>query len=359
MIEEENVMSAFENIDYRSDTVTLPTEEMLEAIRHTNLGDDVFREDQTVNRLEQLAAEKMGKEAALLVTSGTQANLISLMSNSNRGKLVILEAESHIYWYEAGGISIIAGLFPWPLKSAFGILDPEDVEAAIRPRNIHFPEPSLICIENTHNRHGGIIINPHQIEAISEVTHKHDLKLYMDGARIFNAAVALKVDVKEFTKHVDNLMFCLSKGLCCPVGSLLVGTSDFIERSRKFRKVLGGGMRQAGIIAAPGIVALERMIDRLEEDHRNARRLAERIAKIKGIQIDLNRVQTNIVCFDITDLGTSSELFVSKLKENGILALTLTENKVRMVTHRGIEEEHIEKAIAVIENISNEFQRSL
>jgi threonine aldolase len=352
-------MFAFENIDYRSDTVTLPTEEMLEAIRHAELGDDVFREDPTVNRLEQLAAEKMGKENALLVTSGTQANLISLMSNSNRGKLVILEAESHIYWYEVGGISMIAGLLPWPVKSAFGALDPKDVEAAIRPRNIHFPEPALICIENTHNRHGGTIIKPYQIEAIREVAHKHGLNLYMDGARIFNAAVALKVDVKEFTKHVDNLMFCLSKSLCCPVGSLLVGTSDFIERARKLRKVLGGGMRQAGIIAAPGIVALERMIDRLEEDHRNARRLAEGIAKIEGIQIDLNRVQTNMVCFDISGLGISTELFVSKLKENGILALPLTENKVRMVTHRGIEEEHIKKSVAVIENISNELNHEL
>ena len=354
-------MFVFENIDYRSDTVTLPTDEMLEAIRQAKLGDDVFREDSTVNRLEQLAAEKMGKEAALLVSSGTQANLISLMSNCNRGKLVILEAESHIYWYEVGGISMIAGLFPWPVKSIFGILDPKDVEAAIRPSNIHFPEPGLICIENTHNRHGGTIINPHQIEAISEVAHNRarGLKLYMDGARIFNAAVALKVDVKEFTKHVDNLMFCLSKSLCCPVGSLLVGTSDFIERSRKFRKVLGGGMRQAGIIAAPGIVALERMIDRLEEDHRNARSLAKGIAKIEGIQIDLNRVQTNMVYFDITGLGISTDLFVSKLKENGILALPLTENKMRMVTHRGIEKEHIKKSVEVIENISNEFQQSL
>ena len=344
-----------EIIDLRSDTVTLPTEEMLDAIRHAELGDDVFGEDPTVNRLEKLAAERMGKEAALLVTSGTQANLISLMSNTKRGELVILEAEAHIYWYEVGGISLIAGLLPWPVKSRFGALDPEDVEAAIRPRNIHFPEPSLICLENTHNRHGGTIITPDQIKAISEVAQAHDLKLYMDGARIFNAAVALKIDVKEFTKHVDNLMFCLSKSLCCPIGSLLVGTREFVERSRKLRKVLGGGMRQAGIIAAPGIVALERMIDRLEEDHRNARRLAEGIAKIDGIQIDLSCVQTNMVCFDISGWGIADDLFLSKLKQKGILALTLAENKVRMVTHRGIEKEHVEKTIAVIESISKEM----
>jgi len=352
-------MLAIDNDDYRSDTVTIPTEEMLEAIRHAELGDDVFKEDPTVNRLEQLAAERMGKEAALLVTSGTLANLISLMSNSKRGELVILEAESHIYWYEVGGISMIAGLLPLPLKSSSGALDPKDVEAAIRPKNIHFPETSLICIENTHNRHGGTIIRPDQIQAISEVSKTYGLKLYMDGARIFNAAVALKVNVKEFTKHVDNLMFCLSKSLSCPVGSLLVGTSNFIERARKLRKVLGGGMRQAGIIAAPGIVALDRMIDRLEEDHRNARHLAEGIAKIEGIKIDLNRVQTNIVYFDISNLGISAELFTSKLKESGILALSLDKNKVRMVTHRGIEKEHIKKAIAAIEKISKELHNDL
>jgi threonine aldolase len=344
-------MSLDDNIDFRSDTVTLPTEEMLEAIRYAELGDDVFREDPTVNRLEQLSAEKMGKEAALLVTSGTQANLISLMSNSNPGELVILESESHIFWYEVGGISKIAGLLPWPVKSAFGALNPKDIEDAIHPRDIHFPEPAIICIENTHNRHGGTIITPVQIKAINEVARQHNLRFYMDGARIFNAAVALKIDVKEITKYVDNLMFCLSKSLCCPIGSLLVGTNDFIEKARKIRKVLGGGMRQAGIIAAPGIVALEKMIDRLEEDHKNARRLAEGVSKIEGIQIDLNRVQTNIVCYDVSDLGLSAELFVMKLKENGILALPMNEKTVRMVTHRGIEIEHIEKSIGVFENI--------
>ena len=341
-----------EIIDFRSDTVTLPTGKMLEAIRHAELGDDVFREDSTVNRLEKLAAERMGKEAALLVTSGTQANLISLMSNTKRGSLIILEAESHIYWYEVGGISMIAGLLPWPVKSPWGALNPQDVEAAIQPKNIHFAEPAVICIENTHNRHGGTIISPEQIKALNEVAHSHGLKLYMDGARIFNAAIGLKVDVKEFTKHVDNLMFCLSKSLCCPIGSMLVGTCEFIEKARKLRKVLGGGMRQAGIIAAPGIVALEKMISRLEEDHRNARYLAKGINETSRIQIDLSRVQTNIVCFEVGDLNLSAELFVSKLKENGILALTLGNKKVRMVTHKGIEEEHVKKAIAVIEKIT-------
>jgi len=349
-------MSTKEVIDLRSDTVTLPTEEMLEAIRHAKLGDDVFGEDPTVNRFEEMAAEKMGKEAALLVTSGTQANLVSLMSNTRRGELVILEAEAHMYWYEVGGISAIAGLLPWPLKSPLGALDPKDVEAAIRPKNIHFPEPALICVENTHNRHGGTVITPDQIRAISDVAKAHGLRLYMDGARIFNAAVALKVDVKEFTRHVDNLMFCLSKGLSCPVGSVVVGTQEFIDKARKIRKVLGGGMRQAGIIAAPGIIALEKMIDRLEEDHRNAKRLAEGLAKIEGISVNLDMVQTNMVLFDVSGLGVADEQFLSKLKENGVLALTNAKNKVRLVTHRGIEKEHIEKALTAIENVSKELR---
>jgi threonine aldolase len=280
------------------------------------------------------------------------------MSNTNRGELVILEAESHIYWYEVGGISMIAGLLPWPVKSHLGVLNPEDVDAAIRLDNIHFPKPSLICLENTHNRHGGTIITPDQIRVVSEVAQTHGLKLYLDGARIFNAAIALRTDVKEFTKYVDNLMFCLSKGLCCPVGSLLVGSDEFIERSRKLRKVLGGGMRQAGIIAAPGIIALESMIDRLEEDHRHARHLAEGIAKISGIQIDLNCVQTNIICFDISGLGTTASFFISKLKQEGIFALALDEKKVRVVTHKGIEKEHVEKSVGVIESVSNELHRS-
>jgi len=342
-------------IDLRSDTVTLPTEEMLEAIRHAELGDDVFREDPTVNRLEEMAAERTDKEAALLVTSGTQANLVSLMSNTKRGELVILEAEAHMYWYEVGGISALAGLQPWPLKSQFGALDPKAVEDAIRPRNIHFPEPALVCVEDTHNRHGGTVITPQQLQALSTVTKAHGLRLYMDGARIFNAAVALKVNVQELTQHVDNLMFCLSKGLSCPVGSVVVGTREFIEKARKMRKVLGGGMRQAGIIAAAGIVALETMIDRLAEDHANAKRLANGIAKVEGIAVDMERVQTNMVLLDISGLGVTDEVFLSKLQNKGVFALTTAKNKVRLVTHRGIEREHIETAVDAIAKTADEL----
>jgi len=349
-------MQAGKFVDLRSDTVTLPTEEMLEAIRHAELGDDVYGEDPTVNRLEEMAAAKMGKEAGLLVASGTQANLVSLMSNAQRGELVILESESHMNWYEVGGISSIAGLMPWPVRSQYGALDPKDVKAAIRPENIHFPEPALVCVENTHNRHGGTVVTPAQLQMINEVAHGNGLKLYMDGARIFNAAVALNVDVKELAKHVDNLMFCLSKGLCCPVGSVVVGSREFIKKARKVRKVLGGGMRQAGIIAAAGIVALEKMVDRLEEDHRNAKRLAEGISKVEGICIDLTRVQTNMVLLDTSGLRVADEVILSKLKREGILASKLANNKLRLVTHMGIEKEHVEDAIDVVVRVADDIR---
>ena len=342
-----------EFVDFRSDTVTLPTQEMLEAINTSSLGDDVFREDETVNKLEKLTAERMGKEAALLVSSGTQANLVSLISNTQRGNLVILEEQSHIYWYEAGGISSIAGLQPWPVKSSFGAFDPLDLEKAIKQKDIHFADPALICIENTHNRHGGTIITPEQLKKISEIAHSHELKLYMDGARIFNASVALKKNVKEFTKHVDNMMFCLSKGLCCPIGSVIVGSYDFIEKARKIRKVLGGGMRQAGIIAAPGIVALEKMVDRLEDDHKNARILAEELNEMSGINVDLLRVQTNIVNFEISSSIMSTDEFLSRLNKAGILALELGANRIRMVTHHGIDEGQVKKTIEIIKKITN------
>jgi threonine aldolase len=349
-------METMKFIDLRSDTVTLPTDEMLEAIKAAELGDDVFAEDSTVNKLEMMAAKKLGKEAALLVPSGTQANLVSLLSNTKRGSLVILEAESHIYWYEVGGLSAIAGLLPWPIKGNLGVLDPEDVEAAMRPKNIHFPETSLICIENTHNRYGGAIVTPDQIKAISEVARTSGLKLYMDGARIFNAAVALKRDVKDFTKHVDNLMFCLSKGLSCPIGSIVVGTDEFIEKARKNRKILGGGMRQAGIIAAPGIIALEKMIDRLKEDHTNARALAEGLAQINGISIDLKTVQTNIVHFGVDKLPVTSDQFASKLREKGVLVLPRDKRTLRMVTHRGIDREDIDKTLNIIDSVAKELR---
>ncbi len=345
-----------EIIDLRSDTVTLPTEEMLEAIRNADLGDDVFGEDPLVNRLEEMASQKMGKESALLVPSGTMANLVSVMTNTRRGDCVILEADSHIYWYEAGGISAIAGVLPWPIRGVLGAMDPNDVEAAIKSENVHFPRNTLVCIENTHNRAGGTIVSPSRIRAISEIAHAHELNLYMDGARIFNAAVALNIDIKEFTKHVDSLMFCLSKGLSCPIGSVIVGNEEFIARARKNRKIVGGGMRQAGVIAAPGIIALEKMVDRLAEDHRNAAILGKGLSRIDGISINLKTVQTNMALFEIKDLGIRADVFLKKMKEHGLLALSHGPGNIRLVTHRGIEREHIEKALDVISELADEIR---
>jgi len=344
-------------VDLRSDTVTLPTEEMLEAIRHAELGDDVYREDPTVNRLEELAAEKMGKEWALLVTSGTQANLVSLMSQTKRGDEVILEAEAHMYYYEVGSMSALGGVMPRTIKGKMGVLDPGDVENAIRPKNIHCPETTLICIENTHNRAGGTCWSPRQIKAVSDVAKAHNIRLYMDGARVFNAAVAQGIDVKRLTEPVDSLMFCLSKGLSAPVGSLVVGSQEFIDKARRVRKMLGGGMRQAGIIAAPGIIALEKMVDRLKDDHRNARILAEGLAKLEGISINMETVQTNIVILDVHGLGVTSDQFIAKLKEQGVKASNYGKTLVRMVTHRGIEREDIQYALTATENVVKEMRK--
>lgn len=346
-------------VDLRSDTCSLPTEEMLEAITQAELGNDSFREDPTVNKLEALAAEKLGKESALLVASGTMANLVSLMTFTNGGDEVIVEAMAHMYYNEGRGISSLARVFTRPIKGYLGALDPRDVENATRPtahRPHDQPRTTLVCIENTHNNYGGTVIRPEQIKAIHEVTEAYGLKLYMDGARIFNAAVALGVDVCEFTKHVDAMMFCLSKGLSAPVGSLIVGSDEFIEKARWTRQEVGGVMRQAGIIAAPGIVALEKMIDRLKDDHRNARILAEGLVRLDGISINMETVQTNIVYLDTSGLGVDSSQFVSTLKEQGILSKTRGRTVVRMVTYRGIEEEDIRYALTVIEDVANELR---
>lgn len=343
-------------VDLRSDTVTLPTVEMLNAIRSTQLGDDCLGEDPTVNKLEDLAAEKMGKEDALLVTSGTQANLVSVMANTRRGDQIIVEEEAHIYYYEGRGICDLAGVLTKTLKGKFGVFNPEDLENAIRPKTLFFPTTTLACIENTHNRAGGTIIEPNQIEALHKVTEAHGLKLHMDGARIFNAAVALKIDVKEFTKHVDSMMFCLSKGLSAPIGSIVVGDRDFIERTRSARKILGGGLKQAGIITVAGIVAIEKMVDRLEEDHVNARILAEELSKIDGISIDLKTVQTNIVKFDVQGLGIDSDTFISKLSEKSVKSSKLGKTLARMVTHRGITKKDVEYSINAVKTIVEELQ---
>lgn len=330
-------------VDLRSDTFTLPTQEMMQAIQTAELGDDVFREDPTVNKLEDIAAQKVGKESALFVTSGTQANVVCLLTHTHRGDEVIMEAQSHTYLYEVGAMAALGGLMAYPIPGDNGVLNPEDVKKAIRGSDIHFPVTRLVCIENTHNNAGGTVITPEQIKAIADVV-KPDIKMHLDGARVFNAAIALNTDAKKITKAFDSVMFCLSKGLSAPVGSMVCGSEEFIERARKTRKMLGGGMRQAGILAACGIVALEKMIDRLKDDHKNARKLAEGLSHVNGIRIDLDTVQTNIVIFNVSALGGSRK-FIEALEKKGVKCLARDEDHVRMVTHRMISEEDIDTAL--------------
>lgn len=334
-------------IDLRSDTVTQPTPEMLQAIISAQVGDDCSREDPTVNRLEAMAASRLGKEAGLLVPSGTMGNLVSVLAHTHRGDEVIMESECHIYYYEVGSISAVAGVIPRLVKGNHGVLDPDDLKKAIRGEDIHYPTPTLIAVENTHNRGGGTVTSVEQSRAICDVAKDRGLSTHLDGARIFNAAVALGVDARELAQPFDSVMFCLSKGLSAPVGSVVVGSREFIERARKYRKMLGGGMRQAGIIAAAGIVALETMVDRLEEDHINARYLGEGLAEISGIQVELETVQTNMVYFDVGELGFDSVSFLKELEMRKVRASLRPPTGVRMVTHRHISRENISYVLEI------------
>ncbi len=336
-------MSTQDIIDLRSDTVTQPTRAMREAMANAELGDDVYGEDPTVNRLEEIAAERMGKEAAVLVTSGSMGNLTSLLAHCGRGDEAIVGDEAHVLHYEAGGVPALGAVQLRAVPNdEHGMLDLDALAAAIRGRNVHFPRTAVICLENTHNRCSGGVITVEQMAAVASLAGKHEIPVHLDGARIFNAAVALGVRVTELTRHVDSVTFCLSKGLSAPVGSIVCGTKEFIAEVRRARKMAGGAMRQAGIIAAPGIVALETMVDRLAEDHENAALLAEGLAQIPGLSIDPARVQSNIVVVDVTD-GAS---FQRRMRDGGVLISAFGPERLRMVTHYGITRQHIERALA-------------
>lgn len=343
-------------IDLRSDTVTQPTPEMRRAMATAELGDDVYGEDPTVNRLQELAAEMVGKEDALLVTSGTQGNQISVLTHCLPGSEVIIEAEAHIFKYEAGAPAVLAGVQLMPLQGARGALNPADVAAAIRDDDIHFPPTSLICLENTHNRAGGAVLPLEKMRSIYQLAQKHQIPVHLDGARIFNAAVAAGVEAKDFASACDSIQFCLSKGLAAPVGSIIAGPRKWIDRARRHRKMLGGSMRQAGIIAAPGIVALETMVERLAEDHENARFLAEELAAMPGIELNPDQVETNIIIAVVTALeaGRFSEL----LRERKILANSIGGNKIRFVTHKDITRSDLEKVLPQISAILKEAASS-
>lgn len=338
-------------IDMRSDTITLPTQEMRDAIYQAPVGDDVYGEDPTLSKLEEKAAAMLGKEAALFVTSGTQGNQISVMTHTRPGDEIIAEEKCHILTYEVGGIGYLAGVQARILRGHHGVMDPDDIAAAIRVDDIHQPKTSLICVENTHNRAGGTVIPPETLRKTHETAQEHGIPVHMDGARVFNAATYLKMPAKEIAQYADSVMFCLSKGLCAPVGSIIVGTRDFITKARRYRKMLGGGMRQAGFLAAAGIVALESMIHRLEEDHENARRLAEGLASIPGISIDMDTVQTNIIICDIAGLKMTSGELSQRLLEKGIKVNGGNDYSIRFVTHHGIDKNDIEETIDAVKSL--------
>jgi len=330
-------------IDLRSDTVTLPTPAMRRAIAEAELGDDVFRDDPTVNRLEALAAETLGKEAALLTASGTMSNLVALLSHCQRGDEVLLGSEAHILHYEAVGGAALGGLELRPLPNdSRGCIDPAAIEEAVRPPDIHQPRTGLLCLENTHNRCGGTVLSEADLQAMAQVARRWGFPVHLDGARIFNAAVALGVPVAQLARPVDSVSVSLCKGLACPVGSVLCGSAEFIQRARRYRKMVGGGMRQAGIIAAAGIVALETMIDRLAEDHENARLLAQGLADIPGVRLVPPQVDSNMAFFTLD--GVNSLELAGRISQAKVMCLD-EGGRVRVVTHYGIERADVEEAV--------------
>jgi len=341
-------------IELRSDTFSLPTAEMMAAIATAPLGDDVYGEDPTVVRLERLAAERLGKAAALLVPSGTMANLCAILAHCARGSKVLVGNEADIYLYEAGGASVCGGIVYEPIcTQPDGRLRPEDFAAAL-PVDADDPQlapPALLCLESPHNRCGGVVLPLGYLREISQLARDYHLPLHLDGARIFNAAVALGVGVDEIAAHVDSVQFCLSKGLSAPIGSMVAGTTEWVGKARRIRKMLGGGMRQAGIIAAAGVVALEQMVTRLTEDHRNARRLAQGLRRLPGITVVTDPVETNIVFFHVTELRLTRQRFIAAAARRGLQVAELGYGRIRAVTHRGVTERDIDDALGIIEAV--------
>ncbi|MFY0545071.1 low-specificity L-threonine aldolase [Brevibacillus sp. H7] len=335
-------------IDLRSDTVTKPTEAMIRAMAEAEVGDDVYGEDPTVNRLESIAAERLGKEAALFVTSGTQGNQVAVLTHCVNGDEVILEADSHIFYYEGGAVAALAGVQTRTVTGIRGAMQARDVAIAIRGKNIHFPRTRLVCMENTHNRAGGAVVSPEQMKEVYEIANQNGVGVHLDGARLFNAAVALGRDVSEFTRWTDSVQVCLSKGLSAPVGSILAGSREFIEEARWWRKKLGGGLRQAGYLAAPGILALTEMVERLQEDHNRAQLLAEGLAKLS---LEVLPVETNIVLVRTETVNLTAAELLSRLAEKGVLAVDFDEHVVRFTTHRHISDDDIIRTLQAVEAV--------
>jgi len=336
-----------EYIDLRSDTVTKPTLEMREAMANAVVGDDVFGDDPTVNELQEMAASMLGKEAALFVASGTMGNLLALLVHCQRGDEVIVGEKSHIYLNEAGGMSALGGIHPCPVKNQpDGTLALEDILASIRTEDVHHPITRLICLENTQNICGGVPLTPEYTRQVGELAKKHGLAFHVDGARIFNAAVAQNVSVRELVDPADSVMFCLSKGLASPVGSMLVGSKKFIARARHLRKMVGGGMRQVGVLAAAGIISLEKMIERLDDDHARARELADGLKQVEGLVVDTGSPSTNMVYMNLSnDVRLNAAQIVREMEKRGVLVDAEGARRFRLVTHCWIDGAGVQKAV--------------
>jgi len=338
-------------VDLRSDTLTLPTPAMREAMARAEVGDDVWEEDPTVRRLEEMAARRTGKDAALFVSSGTQGNLVSVLAQTRPGQEIVLDRDSHILNYEGAGAAVFGGVQTLPVATERGFLTAAQVRDNVRPSNIHIPATGLVCVENTHNRHGGTCCTPEDIAAMAAAAHDHGVAVHLDGARIFNAAVALGRPVADFARPVDSVTFCLSKGLAAPVGSLICGSREFIAHSRRVRKMLGGGMRQVGVLAAAGLIALETMVDRLAEDHDHAKRLARGLAELPRLRLDPGKVQTNIVIFHVDRDGGSAELAAGCLARK-VKIHQIGPGAIRCVTHKDVDREDIDRALDAFREIT-------
>jgi threonine aldolase len=344
-------------VDLRSDTVTRPSEEMRRAMASAEVGDDVYGEDPTVNRLQKRAAEIFGKEAALFVPSGCMGNLIAIKCWTHHGNEVICEERSHVNLYELASMAAIAGCMPRAVRADDGVMTWEQIHSAIRPKIYYDSQTALVCLENTSNMAGGTVYPTARVNEISDKVHALGLRVHLDGARIFNAAVSLKGDVANMTKKVDSVMFCLSKGLGAPLGSMIVGTREFIERARMYRKMFGGGMRQVGVIAAAGLIALERSPTRLQEDHDNAKYLAEGVARIRGLRIDPARVCSNIVIFDCSESGMNAVEVCDALHPRGVWAQDTALYSVRMVTHWNVDRAGIDRTLVELKAVVGKKQR--
>jgi threonine aldolase len=339
-------------VDLRSDTITKPTRNMRKAMAEAEVGDDVFGEDPSINALEDMTAELLGKQAGLFVTSGTMGNLVCEMSHCGRGDEMILGDQHHIFFYEQGGSAAIGGIHSRTLPNdPDGTIDLKSIAGAIRSDNIHFPRTRLIVLENTHNRCNGSPLSIDYIKQVGKLAHDRGIKLHIDGARLFNAACALDVKARDLVAPADSVTICLSKGLAAPAGSVVCGDSDFIAKARRVRKVLGGGMRQAGVLAAAGIVALTEMVDRLVEDHENAKKLALALAEIPNLKVDPETVKTNIVYIEITQEQMTAETLVKRLDNNGVMVLPTEERKIRAVTNYHIRPWDIDNVIGIFKRV--------